>query len=149
MAKKQSNLKYYEAIGRRKSSIARVRLYLTGEKEIKGTDKKMKKGDIIINNMPVADYFPGDTSKALYLRPLKLVGAEGRFAVSIMARGGGKQGQMEASILGMARALEEVDSENRAILKPEGLLSRDGRVRERRKPGTGGRARRQKQSPKR
>lgn len=69
--------------------------------------------------------------------------------VSVIARGGGKHSQMEATMLGISRALEIADGDNRAVLKPQGFLSRDARARERRKPGTGGRARRVKQSPKR
>lgn len=150
MAKKKNNLKFYEAIGRRKTSIARVRLYVaTGSKEIKGADVPMKKGDIIVNNMPISEYLPGDATKAQFMLPLQYTQAEERFAISIKTRGGGKQGQMEAIILGISRALELVDGAHRAILKPHNLLSRDARARERRKPGTGGRARRKKQSPKR
>lgn len=144
MAKKKTDIKYYEAVGRRKSSLARVRLYIaTTDKE------KVKKGEIMVNNLPAVEYFPGKAHQALFTQPLDMIEARDRFAISILTRGGGKHGQMEASILGIARALELVDVENRATLKPEGLLSRDARVRERRKAGTGGRARRQKQSPKR
>ena len=150
MPKKKIGIKYYEAIGRRKSSIARVRLYIgSNDKEVNGVSIKMKKGDMFVNGHPAQEYFPGDLLKAQYEQPLKSVGAENRFAISILARGGGKKGQVDAVVLGIARALELVDSENRALLKPLGLLSRDERVRERRKPGTGGRARRKKQSPKR
>lgn len=150
MPKKKSDLKYYEAVGRRKSAVARVRLYLTtGKKEVKIADSKMKKGDIVVNNLPADKYFPGDVMMTDFTKPLALTDSADRFAISIITKGGGKHSQMEAARLGIARALEIADGEHRSVLKPEGLLSRNSRVRERRKAGTGGRARRQKQSPKR
>ncbi|MBP9797666.1 30S ribosomal protein S9 [Candidatus Woesebacteria bacterium] len=147
---KIKTLKFYEAIGRRKSAIARVRLYL-GTKGNKPTKKNVavEKGEIMVNDLPIDKYFQLDMYKSLFDLPLVLTGAVGRFAISVLAQGGGKKSQMQAVQLGVSRALELVDAENRSKLKPEGLLSRDARVRERRKPGTGGRARRQKQSPKR
>lgn len=147
---KTKTLKYYEATGRRKSAIARVRLYL-GTKGNKPTkvNSAVEKGTIMVNDLPIDSYFQMDMYKTLYNLPLVLTDAVGRFAISILTQGGGKKSQLSAVQLGLSRALELVDGDNRAKLKPEGLLSRDARVRERRKPGTGGRARRQKQSPKR
>lgn len=149
-AQKVKTLKFYEAIGRRKSAIARVRLYL-GTKGNKPTkmNTEVEKGTMMVNNLPIEKYFQMDNYKTLYQLPLEVTDAVGRFTISILTEGGGKKSQIDAVQLGLARALELVDGENRSKLKPEGLLSRDARVRERRKPGTGGRARRQKQSPKR
>lgn len=140
--KKAKELKYYEAIGRRKTAVARVRLYLA-------TFETTKKGGIMVNGKPSTEYFPAATQQNTLLQPLALADSSERFAVSIKVVGGGKQGQVEAAILGIARALEKVDKGHRAVLKEHGLLTRDARQRERRKVGTGGRARRKKQSPKR
>lgn len=148
MPTKTKALTYYEAIGRRRSAVARVRLYIQKAKTLT-VNSEVKKGDIMVNDLPIDTYFPLDTDKIIYLKPLELADAVGRFAISIVVRGGGKHGQLEATAMGLARALEIVDGTLRAKLKPEGLLTRDSRTRERRKPGTGGRARRQKQSPKR
>lgn len=147
MAKKDTNLTYYEAIGRRRTAVARVRLYLT--KKPAKINAAAQKGEIFVNDMPIDQYFPTEAYKQLYMQPFNVTETAGRFLVSITARGGGKHGQVEAVALGISRALELVNEGNRAKLKPEGLLTRDSRGRERRKPGTGGRARRQKQSPKR
>lgn len=150
MRKKSATLKYYEATGRRKSATARVRLYLVSkEKEVDISGIKIKKGEIYVNKKPAEVYFPNETAKIRYLLPLKLTNSLDRFAISVQVKGGGKNGQLEAMILGISRALVLVNKEFRPILKKEKLLTRDARVRERRKPGTGGKARREKQSPKR
>lgn len=147
---KKSAVKYYEAIGRRKSSIARVRLYIVpSHKEVMIKTLKVAKGEMYVNEKRIYDYFPGEVSKNHYMNPLQLVSAADRFAVSIHASGGGIAGQLSAVILGIARCLEKVNPEYRPLLKKEGLLTRDARIRERRKVGTGGKARRKKQSPKR
>lgn len=140
--KKAKELKYYEAIGRRKTAVARVRLYIA-------TTATIKKGEIVINSKPATTYFPASSQQNTLLQPLQLAESVDRFAVSVKVVGGGKQGQLAAVILGIARALEKVDKGYRATLKEHGLLTRDARERERRKVGTGGRARRKKQSPKR
>ena len=98
----------------------------------------------MVNELPINAYFQLDMYKSLFDLPLALTDSIGRFAISILAQGGGKKSQLQAVQPGISRALELVDADNRSKLKPEGLLSRDARVRERRKPGTGGRARRQK-----
>lgn len=147
MAKKEKDVTYYEAIGRRRTATARVRLYIT--KKPTKINAAAQKGEMYVNDMPIEDYFPSATYKQLYMKPFVTTETEGRFMVSIVTKGGGKHGQVEAVALGISRALELVDEDNRKKLKPVGLLSRDSRSRERRKPGTGGRARRQKQSPKR
>lgn len=150
MAKKTPEIKYYEAIGKRKSAVALVRLYITEKsKEVTVSSLKIKKGEIMVNKKPVGDYFPGPVSEKLYMHPLALTGNDDRFAISILVKGGGLEGQLEATIHGLARAIEKSDKEKRTILKKDGLLTRDARIKERRKVGTGGKARRQKQSPKR
>ncbi len=150
MAKKAGD--YIESVGKRKEAVARVRLFM-----VKGKDKvvtidgvKIKQGEIFVNKKPIEQIFASKAHKVQYLAPLKLVNAEGRFAISVIVKGGGSRGQLDALVHGLARALEKSDKENmRPLLKKAGLLTRDARIRERRKVGTGGRARRKKQSPKR
>jgi small subunit ribosomal protein S9 len=150
MAKKTSDIKYYESVGRRKSSSAIVRLYILGkQKEVTVGDLKMKTGETFINNRPVKEYFPKEVQQNEYLIPLKLTSNLDRFAISAKISGGGKMGQLDAFIHGLSRAIELSDTTLRPTLKKQGLLTRDARVKEKRKVGTGGKARRQKQSPKR
>lgn len=147
---KKATVKYYEAVGRRKSSIARVRLYIVAShKEVMIKTLKIKQGEMYVNEKRIHEYFPGEVSKNYYMHPLQLVDAADRFAVSIHVSGGGFAGQLSAVILGIARGLEKVNPEYRPLLRKEGLLTRDARIKERRKVGTGGKARRKKQSPKR
>lgn len=147
---KKTNLKYYEAVGRRKSASARVRLYLVKKgSEVNVADLKIKAGEIFVNKKRIEDYFPGNVAKEKYLLPLSLTNNLDRFAISVLVKGGGKEGQLEAVRHGLARALLLVNTDYKPILRKYGLLTRDPRVKERRKPGTGGKARREKQSPKR
>lgn len=147
---KKNTIKYYESIGRRKSSIARVRLYIVGaQKEVMVKALKIKQGEMYANEKPINEYFRGEVSKIFYTYPFRLVDSENRFAVSIQVSGGGQIGQLSAVVLGLSRCLEKVNEEYRPLLKKEGLLTRDARIKERRKVGTGGKARRKKQSPKR
>jgi small subunit ribosomal protein S9 len=151
MGKKLKNLKYYEAVGRRKKAVAIVRLYLVSKnKEITIKNQKIKAGEILINKKPIDQIIKTSYDKTFLLSPLKLTNNQDRFAVSIFVQGGGYQGQLEAMVHGLTRAIEMVDKETyRPILKKQGLLTRDARKKERRKVGTGGKARRKKQSPKR
>jgi len=151
MATKTKNLKYYEGVGRRKEAVARVRLYITGKDKILSLNaNKIKVGEMYLNQKPIDLIFGKPQDKAKLSNPLKLTNNEERFAISILTSGGGRNGQLEAIVHGLARALEKVDKEaNRPTLKKNHLLTRDDRTRERRKVGTGGKARRQKQSPKR
>jgi len=150
MPKKTKNLQYYEGIGRRKSAVARVRLYILGKDRVINTEGlKIKAGEIFVNKKPIGDYFPSLIEKNLYLMPLRITDNIDRFAISIKVNGGGKNGQLEAITHGIARALLLIDEANKKILKPTGLLTRDQRKKQRRKVGTGGKARRKKQSPKR
>ena|SRR3989338_8254620 len=151
MAKKTKDLIYYEAVGRRKEALARVRLYIVGKNNSVSIDGiKLKAGEIYVNKKPISAMFPTTAEKNRYLFPLNITQNENRFAIFIFVKGGGRQGQLDAVTHGLARAIEKVDREAyRPIIKKYGLLTRDARTRERRKVGTGGKARRKKQSPKR
>ncbi len=151
MVKKVKNITYYEAVGRRKEATARVRLYLTGkDKTATVNGQKVKAGTILLNGKKIENYFCSLQDKVRYLFPFKLANAEDRFVTSIFVSGGGKQGQLDAVILGVVRAIEKSDKEKiHPIFKKEGLFTRDSRTRQRRKVGTGGKSRRKKQSPKR
>lgn len=129
--------KYFYAIGRRKGARAIARLYLG-------------KGEITVNGKPIADYFPGVVNKQIYEKPFVLTDSLGKFHLTINVVGGGVQGQLEAMILSIARAFQKINRDKyRPSLKKAGLLTVDSRVRERRKVGQMGRARKKKQSPKR
>lgn len=150
-AKKTKELSYFEATGRRKSAVAQVRLYLTGKDNaitLKG--KKIEKGTVLINEKPLEELFSSEHEKKKLLLPLELTQSLDRFAVTVVVNGGGRNGQLEAIVHGIARAMTLVDKdEYRTSLKQEGLLKRDPRTRQRRMVGKGGKARRAKQSPKR
>jgi small subunit ribosomal protein S9 len=138
------------AVGRRKAAVARVRLYEKVESDLMWEKMPVKKGDILVNAMTIAEYFPSDVSLQKYTEPLRVANAQNKYTFTIRVVGGGKHGQLEAVVSGIANALAKVSpEENRIPLKQKGLLTRDARVRERRKVGTGGKARRKKQSPKR
>ncbi len=110
------------AVGRRKKSIAR--LFLT-----KG------KSEININSKKFQDYFPTAVSRFKLLQPLNLTNNLDQFNINISVVGGGVSGQVEAIRLALSRALCQINEENRKILKPEGLLTRDSRNVERKKYG--------------
>jgi small subunit ribosomal protein S9 len=114
--------KYVHTVGRRKSSVATIHLF-------------NEKGDITINDKAINDYFDYIVYGGLITEPLKLVGANGKFKITIKVKGGGKRGQVDAIRLGIARALIELDPNLRKTLKANGLLKRDPRVKERKKPG--------------
>ena len=136
MARKKK-INYTYAVGRRRKASARVRLF-------KG------RGDSTVNGKIISEYFPGAIMKDVWSKPFKTVDASNKYYVTVKDVGGGKNGQLDAVVHGVARALEKVNKEDfRKPLKKAGLLTRDPRVRERRKVGTGGKARRKKQSPKR
>ena len=113
----------YQGTGRRKSSVARVRL-------IPGT------GKITVNKKDLDEYFGMEIVKREVRRPLELVGAEGKFDVVATVAGGGFTGQAGALRHGLSRALVEADKEAyRATLKAAGFLTRDPRMKERKKYG--------------
>ena len=151
MVKKIKDLSYYEAVGRRKQSVARVRLYIIKKStEVTVGKLKIKAGEIFINGKSIDETSFKVYKKKFLMMPLILTKNEKRFAVSIIVNGGGTTGQLDAMVHGIARALLVVDSETyRSILKTSGMLTRDPRKKETRKVGTGGKARRMKQSPKR
>ncbi|MCS7092932.1 MAG: 30S ribosomal protein S9 [Patescibacteria group bacterium] len=149
--RKSKELFYYESVGRRKRAVARIRLYLVDSKknQVEVNGQKIKKGEIYVNKKKLENLYSRDYEIDLIKKPLNLTNNEDRFAISILVKGGGKTGQKEAIIHGLARALVLVDQSYKPILKKEGLLTRDPREKERRKVGLGGKARREKQSPKR
>ncbi|MEG1607772.1 MAG: 30S ribosomal protein S9 [Mucinivorans sp.] len=113
------------AVGRRKSAVARVYL-------------KAGSGQIIINDRPIETYFPLDIFQYVVKQPLLVTKLEGSYDVKINVCGGGIKGQAEASRLGISRCLLLVDAELRAELKKNGFLTRDARIVERKKPGQPG-----------
>ena len=110
------------AIGRRKEAVARI--YLS-----KG------KGSIIVNGKDFKEYFPVQTMQYKLEQPFKITDLSGKMDVKVNVDGGGTTGQAEAIRLAISRALCELDIENRSVLKPAGLLTRDAREVERKKPG--------------
>ena len=148
-AKSPDTLSYYEGIGRRKESTARVRLYVVGdETAVEGA--VLQKGFFLVNDRPIETYFMGEVNKKLYLEPFRTTNTLSRFATTIRTEGGGHMGQLSAVILGISRALEKVDKDKfRPILKKRDFLTRDSRIKQRRKAGFAGKARARKQSPKR
>lgn len=135
---------YTYAVGRRKTANARVRIYKS--KSVPGYDGVQ----LTVNGKPAEQYFPGETAKAAYRKPFILTETLTKMSASVVVAGSGKTGQLDAVIHGIARALALLDREAfRATLKTAGLLTRDPRTRQRRMIGTGGKARRAKQSPKR
>lgn len=147
---KKQKQDYTYAVGRRKESSARVRLYSSVRDGQVWDTQAVSKDQILVNGMPIEKYFPGPLNKAKYMQPLVLTNTVGKYAVTIKVEGGGKIGQLDALILGLSRALALANREkNRPVLKSKKLLKVDARVRERRKVGTGGKARHKKQSPKR
>lgn len=120
-AKKTSKLMYY-GTGRRKCSIAKVRV-VTGQ------------GNIIVNGKPVGDYFGRKVLELVVKQPLVITESEGKYDVLASVHGGGKTGQAGAVRHGISRALLKVEDEFRSPLKKAGLLTRDPRMKERRKYG--------------
>ena len=115
----------YSATGRRKTSIAQVRMN-------SGT------GKIVVNGRPYDEYFAVVANKSAVLRPLEVAQSRNLFDISVNACGGGTSGQAGAISLGIARALLQVNAELRPALKKDGLLTRDPRMKERKKPGQPG-----------
>ena len=141
---------YIFAVGRRREAVARVRLYPFVKPDAKWGDLSISKEQMLVNSMPIERYFSGPVAKSLYTKPFTITGTLGKYAITIKADGGGKNGQLAAVVHGISRVLVKHDLKKaRLLLKKAGLLTRNSRVRERRKVGTGGKARRAKQSPKR
>jgi len=120
--KKAIKRDYLFAVGRRKEAVSRVRYYLK------------KEGETEINSRKLSEFFPTFTLQQIVKKPLEVVKLKiGSF--SIRVKGGGKRGQAESISLGIARVLEKYDSNLRSPLKKAGLLSRDARIKERKKYG--------------
>lgn len=134
--KKEKKSVYSLAHGRRKEAVARVRLF-------------RGKGEVTVNEAPIEKYFLGEVAKIKWQRPFVLTKSQGQYYATIKVGGSGKSGQLDAVIHGFARALSLENPDYRPILKKAGLLTRDPRVKERRKYGMAQKARKGKQSPKR
>ena len=115
----------WSAIGRRKSSIARVNM-------------SSGKGAFIVNNRPIENYFGRDTLKMVMGQPLELLQLAGKYDISAKVNGGGLSGQAGAIRLGIARCIEKINPDNRLSLKQAGMLTRDSREVERKKYGQPG-----------
>ena len=126
---------YVEAVGRRKTASARVRLY-------PGT------GEIVVNDLPMDQYFGRSLDRMILMQPLNLTGTDAMYNISVHVKGGGDSGQAAAVRHGISRALCVTDGNLRPTLKSAGLLTRDARAKERKKPGLK-RARKAKQYTKR
>ena len=116
---------FYWGTGRRKSSVARVRI-------------KPGDGKLLINNRELGDYFVREQDRKAVLAPLQTVNAEKTFDVFVNVGGGGTTGQAGAVLLGIARALKNYDENYTQALRDGGHLTRDGRMVERKKPGQSG-----------
>lgn len=129
--------KYIEAIGRRKTATARVRIY-------------QGQNNYIVNDKVVGDYFAAiPNAHLIYNQAFDITETKGKFAVTAKVSGSGLNAQIHALVHGISRALVKFDPELIIHLKKVNLLSRDDRMKETRKPGKGGKARRKRQSPKR
>ncbi len=112
----------YQAVGRRKTSVARVYL-------------RPGSGKVIVNKRPIEEYFPLDFRRRLITLPMDITETAGQFDILVNAKGGGITGQAGATQLGIARALLEFNAEFRKALRDAGMLTRDPRMVERKKYG--------------
>jgi small subunit ribosomal protein S9 len=135
-AKKPTTTETLMGTGRRKTAVARVWL-------------KDTKGTLLVNDRPIDDYFRSEAEKKIYEEPLRVVNRLGQFSGTIKLNGGGVSAQLGAVVHGLARALASYDPVFRETLSKKKLLTRDSRMKERRKYGHAGKARKKKQSPKR
>ncbi len=115
--------KFIYSVGKRKTSVAQIRLYKNGS------------GLILINNKKMIEYFPEEELRTVATQPLKLTGHLKDLNISLNLRGGGKISQAHAARHGLARALEIMEKNLRPSLKAKGWLTRDARKKERKKPG--------------
>ena len=118
-----ADTQYYEGLGRRKTATARVRLHTGGN------------GGFVVNDKQFGEYFSRQTDQFHINEALKVTGVDGRFNVTVKVNGGGVTGQAGAVRLGIARALLKVDPDYRKVLREHGMLTRDPRAKERKKPG--------------
>jgi len=112
----------FSATGKRKTSVARVRM-------------KPGNGSIVVNKQDYNDYFGRETSKMVIRQPLELTENLGKYDVLVNVRGGGPSGQAGAIKHGITKALLEIDGELRPVLKKAGFITRDSRIKERKKYG--------------
>ncbi|HKK10329.1 MAG TPA: 30S ribosomal protein S9 [Bacteroidales bacterium] len=112
----------YNSVGRRKTAIARVYL-------------QPGSGEFTVNGQKIEEYFPVESTRKLIMEPFEITETVGKYDVKVRLSGGGKYGQADALRLGIARALNKIDEEFRPALKEKGLLRRDARMVERKKPG--------------
>lgn len=134
--KKADTSGVFMGTGRRKTAVARVWL-------------KKEKGPILVNGKPIEEYFSNLTARKLYEEPLRIVNRLGQYSATIKVEGGGVSGQLGAVIHGLSRALVAAEPAFKEILSKRKFLTRDPRMKERRKYGHAGKARKMKQSPKR
>jgi small subunit ribosomal protein S9 len=120
MAKKDTNT--YYGTGRRKNAVARVRI-LPG------------KGNIEVNKVPLDEYMPTDVARIIVKQPLVVTGTEGKYDLVVKVVGGGFSGQAGAIRHGLARALVKANADYKTGLKQAGFMTRDPRMKERKKPG--------------
>ena len=120
---KKNNVKYWEGIGRRKTTTARVRIY---------EDKNVKS---MINDKPIEHYFNNEFDLSYILKPFAVTETKGKFTYTIKITGGGITGWKDAIRLGIARALVKYNESFKPVLRKAGLLTRDPRAVERKKPG--------------
>jgi small subunit ribosomal protein S9 len=120
---KEKEEKYFQAVGRRKTASAQVKLFLNGG------------GEILINGKDFKEYFPTFYLQKIVLSPLELVKCLNKFKILVKVTGGGKSAQAEAVRHGIARALVIFNPDFRKKLKKAGFLKRDPRMKERKKPG--------------
>ena len=118
-----SSAQYYEGIGRRKAASARVRLFPGGS------------GKIMVNDKAVAEHLPREGDVNILMEPLIAIGQERSYDLTVHVNGGGVSVQREAIKLGIARALLLIEPDTRGTLKAGGWLTRDARIKERKKPG--------------
>lgn len=123
MTENGNQKRYFYAVGRRKTASAQVRLYPEGT------------GQIIVNGKPLEKYFTRMQDILDVTAPLRYTGHEGHFDITVLVRGGGITGQAGAIKHGIARALLKYDESLRPILRRGGFLTRDPRMKERKKPG--------------
>jgi small subunit ribosomal protein S9 len=116
------SVQYFEGIGRRKTSSARVRIFSGA-------------GKFMVNGKEVTDYFPRLGDLQTVTAPLRVAGFEGKVDVTVMVQGGGVTGQAGAVAHGVARALVKMDEALRPVLRNGGFMTRDARMKERKKPG--------------
>jgi small subunit ribosomal protein S9 len=118
--------KYFYAVGRRKTSVAEVRLF---------SQEKAGENELVVNKKKLKEYFPTAAFQNISLAPFKSVGTSNKFRALVTVRGGGFRGQSEAIRLGISRALVVFDGNLKKALKDVGFLTRDSRIVERKKPG--------------